>query len=459
MDKILAKVLKKVVPAKAELEKEQKFAKKIMEKIVAMKGTHESVELVGSIARNTHLRGDNDLDIFVFFPKKVPREEFEREGLRIGKAVFRGHEWEKAYSEHPYIRGRISGYNVEIVPSYRLVDASLLKSAVDRSSFHNAYVKQNLGKGQENEVRLLKQFMKGVKCYGADLSASGFPGYVAELLVLRYGSFRECIKTVSEWRNGEVIDVEAQYSEGEAMKKFDSHLIVVDPVDSKRNVAAALSINQYARFVAACRAFVKKPSINFFFPKKHRAWSAKKLREFLKKTELVAVKIGYPKGVVEDIMWGQVRRLSRKISSLAKESDFIVTRTGEWLENKKMAIMLLEVESTKLQKSKIEIGPEVSDTRNSEAFLKAHARPLSGPRIRQGRWVLEVERKHQKLEKFLEETLRKMKKQEKEGMRKALNKHASIMNEKDIIGLYRKNKEFRQFLTSYLKGKEEFLDY
>ena len=459
MEKLLELVLEKITPAEKEIAEEKKFASGIAEKIRGMEGRHESAEIVGSIARNTHLRGDRDIDIFVLFPQSVSRAEFEREGLRIGKAVFKGHKWEKAYSEHPYIRGVIKGFKVEVVPAYRILHAELLQSAVDRSVFHNSFILENLPKNGEKDVRLLKQFMKGVKCYGADLSSNGFPGYVAELLVIEYGSFRKCIEAVAQWRKGQAIDVEKHYKDGEAGKFFGSHLIVVDPVDKKRNVAAALSLNQYARFIAAGRAFLKKPSMNFFFPKKHEALPKAKLGKFLKKTELAAVRMGYPPKVVEDVMWGQLRRFSKKVSALAEKEDFTVKRGAEWLEEGKMLIVLLEVESPNLQKVKIVRGPEATDTKNSEAFLKAHARPFSGPRIEEGRWVVEVERKNTELNVFLKGMLKMFRKQEREGIRKALKLGAKIMGEKEIAALYSENRGFQQFLTAYLKGKEEFLDY
>ena len=113
-------------------------------KIKEMEGKHVDVVLCGSNARDTHLKGDNDLDIFVLFPEKLSREEFEKEGLRIGKKVFRGKKWEKAFSEHPYIRGKIEEFDVEIVPSYKVPSAELLQSSVDRSPFHNQYLKKRL---------------------------------------------------------------------------------------------------------------------------------------------------------------------------------------------------------------------------------------------------------------------------------------------------------------------------
>ncbi len=458
MEKILRKILVKVTPTTSETARQHSFAEKIIDGIMGLPGKHVAAEMVGSNSRNTHLAGDHDLDIFVFYPERMPREEFEKEGLAIGMKVFRGHKWEKAYSEHPYVRGTIEGFKVEVIPAYRVTSAENLKSAVDRSVFHNEYMKQHMQAGQEAEVRLLKQFMKGVKCYGADLSANSFPGYVAELLILKYGTFMACIQAASKWVRGEAIDIEGYYSAEEARKKFGSHLIIVDPVDRERNVAAALSLNQYARFIAACRAFIAKPSASFFFSNPHKPWPGTKLRKFLHETELVAVMLGYPKGIVEDVMWGQFRRFTKKLATIAQQNGFIVKRTGEWLECGKHLLAILEVESVEIQKMKVIRGPEVFYAEHSEAFLRAHPKPLSGPRVEDGRWVVEVEREHTNLEALLKSELKKLSRIEREGMRKALRQKTRIMEEKDIVGLYRKNMEFQQSLTAYLKGREEFLE-
>ena len=124
MKELLKQVLERVVPSAEEKKSEAELAKKIMQQIKGMEGKHIDVVWAGSSARDTHLKGDRDLDIFVLFPQKLSREEFEKEGLRIGKQVFKGHEWEEAYSEHPYVRGMIYGFEVEIVPSYKISDAS-----------------------------------------------------------------------------------------------------------------------------------------------------------------------------------------------------------------------------------------------------------------------------------------------------------------------------------------------
>ncbi|MEK6941978.1 MAG: hypothetical protein AABW85_03925, partial [archaeon] len=308
------------------------------------------------------------------------------------------------------------------------------------------------------EVRLLRQFLKGIKAYGAELKTESVPGYVTELLVIKYGSFENTLNAMAKWEEKETIDLENQLTKQEAVKKFNSPLIVIDPVDKNRNVAAALSINQFARMIAASRAYIKKPSINFFFGKKTKALTAKQVKNFLTKEEPIIVETGYPKAL-PDIMWGQIKRLAKQLTATLEKEDFSVQRHSEWTDEKKTIILVFDLKSNILEKAKKRTGPQVFDEKNSEKFLSHHKNPLSGPRIENGRWVIEIERKNSSAKKFLAAEIKKLKKTEKAGMKKSLNKKAKILTEKEILGKYKKEPEFREFFSTYLKGKEEFEFY
>lgn len=458
--KLLQRVLRRITPSKAEKKAQAQLAAKIIDSIKKTGGSHIDVMLCGSNARDTHLKGDHDLDIFVLFPEKLSRKDFEKEGLKIGKKIFRGYKWEKAFSEHPYIRGEIDGYAVEIVPSYKVGSAELKQSSVDRSPFHCTFLKERLDEKHRQEIRLLRQFFKGIKAYGADIKASSVPGYVVELLVLEYGSFWNAVKAIAEWKQGTVVDIAKQLGLEEAKKMFPGNaLIVIDPVDKNRNVAAALSLNQFSRVVAAAQAFLRKPSESFFFGKKGKKWGIKKMRAMLKKKELVAVRLGYPKNALPDIVWGQIQRFARKIETQLQLSEFKVTRSAAWTDEKSVIVIVIEVESRGLQKTHTRQGPFVTDGKNSRAFLQAHKHLIAGPRIEQGRWVIETARKHTSIEKFLRDFLKKEKRVEKKQLKKAINKGSAILEEENIAELFKKNNEFAEFLTAYLKGEEEFLAY
>ncbi len=458
MKTLLSSVLKKVRPPKKEKERQEKTIAELTQKIRKAEGRHLEVVLAGSIARDTHLKGDNDIDLFVMFPRRLSREEFAEEGLKIGKKVLRGFEWEEAYSEHPYVRGKYKGFDVEIVPSYKVEKASELKSAVDRTPFHTKFLEENLKERQKDEVRLLRQFLKGIKCYGADIKCESFPGYITELLIVNYGSFLNALKNVGKWRKGEVIDLKKHYTEQQARKRFGHHLIIVDPTDRNRNVASALSFNQFSRFVAAANAFLGKPSRHFFFGKKVKPWGIQKVRKELGNKEIVAVRMRVPKKVHLDVIWGQLKRLRRKMGKKLELNDFRVQRAEEWSDEQKFMCVVLELENAKIQRVHKHFGPEVTDLENSAKFFGANKSLSSGPRIENGRWVVEKKRKYWNAFTLLKDFIKNERVKSGKEIKKALSR-AKVLNEKELLEFYKKSRPFAEFFTFYLKGKEEFADY
>jgi len=401
MEAMLSKIVKRIKPSKTEKEAEKKLIDKIFGKIKKIEGKHIEVMHCGSSARDTDIGGDKDLDIFVLFPKKMKRAEFEKEGLRIGRTVFKGKKWEECYSEHPYVRGQMDNFVIEIVPSYKVEDASAMQSAVDRSPLHQKYLLERLTEKQKDEIRLLRAFLKGIDCYGAKLKVNSMPGYAVELLILYYGSFMGCIKAAANWKNGEIIDIEKHYSDpSEAKKKFNHHLNLVDPTDKNRNVAAAVSYNQFARFIAACRKFLEKPNERFFFPEKKKGWPISKIKKMFKEKEILILKIPYPKNAISDVVYGQIKNLTKKMKTRLKLNDFIVKSSGEWTDEKSIIVNAFEFESLEIERVKKHLGPEIADAKNAAIFLKSHKKIISGPIIENGRWVIEKERKFWNAKEF-----------------------------------------------------------
>ncbi|MEE9594604.1 MAG: nucleotidyltransferase domain-containing protein, partial [Candidatus Hydrothermarchaeales archaeon] len=93
-----------------------------------------SVKLVGSSSRGTWLRDAKDLDVFVFFPLEYEKSKMEEVVSKIGRSILQ--KPQTRYAEHPYIKGGFSGYDVELVPCYAVEIGSEIKSAVDRTPFH-----------------------------------------------------------------------------------------------------------------------------------------------------------------------------------------------------------------------------------------------------------------------------------------------------------------------------------
>ncbi len=54
------------------------------------------------------------------------------------------------------------------------------------------------------------------------------------------------------------------YNERDAIRRFKSPVIIIDPVDPNRNAAASISRDALATAIAASREFLRNPRIDFF---------------------------------------------------------------------------------------------------------------------------------------------------------------------------------------------------
>ncbi len=391
MFEILKEVLSKIKPTPEEQEALKKLSERIIKRIAEVareKGIEARGLLVGSAARNTWLRGDKDLDIFILLPENLDIDEFEKKGMEIAKSV--AENFEERYAEHPYVKAFFNGYEVDLVPCYAISHPEKIKSAVDRTPFHNQYVLEHI-KGKEDEVLLLKQFMKGISTYGAELKTQGFSGYLCELLIIKYGSFLETLMQAKKWRYG----VKIAFEKHEALE-FKHPLVVIDPVDPKRNVAAALSKEKFYEFIAAAREFLEKPSIDFFFSER-KAMSGEEFKDQLQKrsTAIYAVVLKSP-DVVEDVLYPQLRKAKQSIAALLERHEFKVFKSDVYADSKH-SIILLELSVWRLPSVRKHIGPPVEEEMHVKKFLAKYRRSataLSRPYIHGDRYVVELPRKY-----------------------------------------------------------------
>ena len=249
MKEILNEVLEKIRPDKKEIEKIANISKKLKDKAV-----RENVEplIVGSVAKETNLKGA-DIDLFIKFNKNI---DLKQKGLEIARKILP--DGKELYAQHPYLRGEIEGIGLDVVPCYIINDSSNSISAVDRTPFHTKWVNDNI-QGKEDEVRLAKQFLKGAGAYGANAAVGGFSGYLVEILIIKYGNFKNLIDEISQWKPPVII----QKVEGVP----EAAMMLQDPVDEKRNVSAGVTLKGIGAAILASKAFLNKPTIEFFFPK------------------------------------------------------------------------------------------------------------------------------------------------------------------------------------------------
>jgi tRNA nucleotidyltransferase (CCA-adding enzyme) len=388
MDAVEQRALRRILPTADEEERLHAVVhelQKVLSERVAAKGLDAKPLLVGSVAKGTHLH-ETEIDMFVAFPPDVPRDVLEKEGLALGDVLERP---VRMFAEHPYSRGWYKGFEVEIVPCYRIVDAAQRLSAVDRTPLHVDYVLGHLGEDQGDQVRLLKAWAEGIGVYGAEAKIRGFSGYLCELLVLRYGTFRGVLEAASSWRAGLKIEFERP-----ATRPFPEPLAVVDPIDGNRNVASAVSAEQMAAFAHAARVYLSKPSERFFFPRPPRPRTVPQIRALLRKrgTHLVLVTMPAP-GLTEDVTYPQVRKAHRSVLELLHRNGFAVLHSTSGIEGGEV-LLVLEFEVFELPRVQLHEGPPVW-VANAEDFLRkwrASRRTMAGPHLRDDRWVVEVER-------------------------------------------------------------------
>ncbi len=386
--KILLKILKEIKPPEAEIRETQELFFKIQLFITEKFGLN--ADLMGSVAKGTFLAGDKDLDIFVFFQPETKRSILEKMGLAVGSAVFRhfrSRDFRVSYAEHPYTKGKIAGFHVEIVPAYKVESAEAILSAVDRTPFHKAYVLEHLK--NPDDVRLVKKFLKGIGCYGSDLKTQGFSGYLCELLSVKYGTFENILRACQKWRHQEIIDISNRFQpEAEKLstkwKEFTKHeysrlrkkfggppLIFLDPTDRNRNVAAVLSEEKLATFIFRARRFLEKPDASYFSEERKKIDRPALLKHQKEKgTDLVVVTFRKP-DAIEDILYPQLRRFEANITKLMKHEGFEVL--DSWTFADKECGIAVELLSGKLPKYRKMRGPSVfNPAKHQDKFLEKY---------------------------------------------------------------------------------------
>ena len=355
--KLHDEVLKKIEPSEKEKQQTQETAKKVINAI--NKEGYEAI-LVGSAARSTRLAGSRDIDIFVYFAPNTPRPTLEKKAVELGKKVLK--KAKTHYAEHPYVKGQMDKTEIEIVPCYKIKKGQKIISAVDRSPLHNEWVLQKLKKEQIKEVLLLKQFLKNINSYGADQKTKGFSGYLSELLIIHYGSFQKLISNAATWNKKTIIDIEKH---GTNPKKFIEPLIVIDPVDHERNVAAAVDRTTLSKFIWAARQHKEKPSKESFFREPEKTDLKKKIRD----RKIITLSFPYP-NTVPEIAWSQLEKLCNSIKQQLHENDYTVYRTIHWTDEKKECVLLFELLATEISEVIKHKGPEIWDAENTKAFIE-----------------------------------------------------------------------------------------
>jgi len=346
----MKKILEEIKPSEKE-KKEVKtlvntFLKKIKIKDCILKPG-------GSIAKNTWLRGDHDIDIYAIFNFNKYKDKDISKILE--KALKKHYKIKRLKGSRDYFHIKIKNYTLEIVPIVKISKASQALNITDISPLHTKYVNKFKNKDQ---ILLTKAFFKANNCYGAESHIKGFSGYVIELLTIHYKTFDNLIKNISKWKTKTIIGNKELVNKLNKSKK-QSPLIFIDPTDPRRNASAALSKEKYNIIIKKAKEYLKNPSPSFF---KQKPFKLPKTKH-----NLIVLKVTPLKGKT-DVVGSKLLYTYNYIKKKLIANEFKVLNSGwNW---DKGAIFYYIIDKKPLSKYKKHRGPPISKKSAIKRFTK-----------------------------------------------------------------------------------------
>ncbi len=444
------KVLQQIIPTDEDRKNLECIIKKIIDNVteeINKRNLRAVTELVGSTAKDTFLRNSLDIDLFLLFPPETERQFMANHTLTIGRIIL--HDTEECYAEHPYIRGTYNGYKVELVPSYQIQYAHQKLSSVDRTPLHTRYVKDHISDKQKQEVRLFKQFLHGIGCYGAEASIQGFSGYLCEILILKFNTFHNLLKQATEWKTGTKLSLLDKQ-----IPNFQEILIMIDPVDHERNVASAIAKETFELFQKASIAYIKHPSITFFFPKAVLPWSIEQIKTTTQRQPYRYVGIRFPKpDIIDENLYPQLRKACRNIETACTNYGFTIYYTNFFISNnKKYVYLIIQTDKDPISDKQTHMGPPTNYEPHQSKFLEKwenNPQVIQGPYNKNNRWYVDLRRQYTQITQFLLNILPTL--SLGKHIEKILKQHSFVMENNDLF-----KEEFSTFWTTYLDGKQSW---
>ncbi|MEM4638151.1 MAG: nucleotidyltransferase domain-containing protein, partial [Candidatus Woesearchaeota archaeon] len=195
--KIIAKVKLRLRPEKEIFLEVDKTVNKINEVIRKLKIEADCVK-GGSIAKNTFLKNDCDIDLFVRFAFKYEDSKLSDMLYEILIEAFSNVKILRVHGSRDYFQFRMNKYDYEIVPVIMLHESNLkdARNITDFSPLHVNWVSGKIKKNPElsDEIRVAKQFCKANNVYGAESYIRGFSGHILDIMIIYYGSFISMVK-------------------------------------------------------------------------------------------------------------------------------------------------------------------------------------------------------------------------------------------------------------------------
>ncbi|MBT8172234.1 hypothetical protein KJN74_05130, partial [Candidatus Bathyarchaeota archaeon] len=238
--------------------------------------------------------------------------------------------------------------------------------------------------------------------------------------------------------------------------------VMIDPVDKGRNVAAAVRKEKLNWFIAASREFLKNYDMKFFYPDKINVLEHSQLINSINSRGSTSIFIIFKGVSVPDILWGQLYKSLKVLKKMIIKHDFKILQDGIWSNEKNLNVIIIEIENRFLPKIRRHLGPPLQNRVDCDDFLRKHSKvnsTISGPRIGDDRWIVDVKRRYWDVVELLNEKLRDGGKNEgiPEFISECFVDSIKVVVNLDISKIYSTFPDFAKFLTEYLKGKPRWL--
>ena len=369
---LLERVSKLVNPSASEEKKLERLVANVSARLEeSLKRDTENpkpqVVLGGSYARGTWLRGSHDVDFFLLYPVGFPRDKLETVAIQDASSALEGYPIHKRYAEHPYVESFVEGVRINIVPCYAVAPGEW-QSAADRSPYHTKYIQSKLDEGLRLEARLFKKFVKTSGVYGAEVRIQGFSGYVCEILTIKFGSFVQTLRALSKLNPGEVISIEDY--DRDLAASFKSPVVILDPVDTTRNLGSAISGRNLGVLVLTCRRFLSKPRIQFFLPKRPAKLSGKSIKSKLPLFSRLVIVQFEIESRSPDILWGELRKSSASVADKLSGYGYEVLRHSTASDEKEYAALLFLLSNARMEGLTTRQGPDYFRAEEVEKYFE-----------------------------------------------------------------------------------------
>src|SRR4030066_1903557 len=93
VDKVCGEVLKRISPSEEDRKRIETLARKLEEKVAASakkRGVEAAVRVEGSVAKDTWLKEEPDIDVFMCLPPQIPRKTLGAVSLEIAREATDG---------------------------------------------------------------------------------------------------------------------------------------------------------------------------------------------------------------------------------------------------------------------------------------------------------------------------------------------------------------------------------